>query len=535
MRRTDFVETMSRMRHLFNAGQRGDVGYGMLTRSALVVMVGFGLALSSASCGATRAGLTAPHAPSGPGAARKPNIVLIYADDVGWGDVSAYGATKVQTPHIDAVARAGLRFTDGHAAAATCTPSRYALLTGEYAFRKEGTNILPGDAALIVTPGRTTLPSMLQTAGYDTAVVGKWHLGLGRGREPLDWNGELAPGPLDVGFDHAFILPATGDRVPTVYVEDRRVVGLEARDPLRVDYEQRIGDEPTGKLNPELLHIKPSHGHADTIVNGISRIGFMAGGRAARWVDEDMADTLTRRAVRFIEASRGGPFFLYFAPHDIHVPRVPHGRFRHQSGCGVRCDALVELDWSVGEITKTLARLGLTNDTIVIVSSDNGPVVDDGYADGAVADLAGHTPSGPWRGGKYSPFEGGTRVPFIVSWPGTIAPGVSDALVSQVDLLASFAAMLGVELPAGAGPDSVDVHAALLGKSPRGRAHHVAQARTLSLRAGSWKLVEPKQLYDLASDPAEATDVAAANPRKLAEMVSLLERLRSTTEVGARR
>lgn len=476
---------------------------------------------------------------------RLPNIVVIYADDLGYGDLGCYGATKVKTPNLDRLAARGLRFTDAHAAAATCTPSRYALLTGEYAWRRKGTNILPGDASLIIEPGRLTVPALLKQAGYTTGGVGKWHLGLGAGT--VDWNREIKPGPREIGFDFSFILPATGDRVPCVYVKDQRVVGLDPNDPIKVDYQQPVGDEPTGRSNPEQLKIKLSHGHDNTIVNGISRIGYMTGGKAARWVDEDMADVLTREANGFIERNKDRRFFLYYATHDIHVPRVPHARFAGRSGCGVRGDVIEELDWSVGEVLATLDRLKLTDDTLVVFTSDNGPVVDDGYADGAGDDLNGHRPSGPLRGGKYSPYEGGTRVPFIACWPSKIKPGVSDALISQVDLVATFAALTRQHLPAEAGPDSFDVLSALVGQSPTGREYLVEQAPALSLRQGNWKLIARRavpaatkknaaakkkasapafELFDLSDDLAETKDLAASRPEKVKALSAELDRIR---------
>jgi arylsulfatase A-like enzyme len=263
--------------------------------------------------------------------ADKPNIIVIYADDLGYGDVSCYGATRLKTPNIDRLASKGLRFTNAHCTSATSTPSRYSLLTGEYAWRRPGTGILPGDASAIILPDRYTMPSVLKSAGYTTAAVGKWHLGLGPKGGP-DWNGTIKPGPEDIGFDYSFIIPATGDRVPCVFVENGHVAGLDPSDPIKVDYNQKIGDWPTGRENPELLKMHPSHGHDMTIVNGSSRIGFMTGGRSALWTDEDIADTITEKAVRFIERNKDRPFFLYFATHDIHVPRVPHPRFAGKSG-----------------------------------------------------------------------------------------------------------------------------------------------------------------------------------------------------------
>ncbi|MGE5482860.1 MAG: sulfatase family protein [Bacteroidota bacterium] len=457
----------------------------------------------------------------------KPNVILIYADDLGYGDVGCYGAKLVKTPRIDELARRGIRFTDAHSSSATCTPSRYSLLTGEYAWRKRGTRVLPGDAALILDPGRPNLPSTFKRAGYSTACVGKWHLGLGSGA--VDWNGEIRPGPLEVGFDYSFIIPATGDRVPCVYVENHRVAGLDPADPIRVSYSEPIGAEPTGKSRPDLLKVKPSAGHNQTIVNGISRIGYMLGGKAARWVDEEMAATLTAKAVSFIEQSRRSPFFLYFSTHDIHVPRVPAPRFRGMTGCGVRCEAIAQLDWCVGRILGALDRLELAANTLVLFTSDNGPVIDDGYADGALEDLSGHRPAGPFRGGKYSLYEGGTRVPFIVSWPGRIRPGVSNALVGQVDMLASFAALAGQNLAPGTGPDSENLLPALLGKSQKGRSHLVEHdASRLALRMGKWKLIpgtgpQSDELYNLEADPGEGTNVAAANPSIVGIMKKTLE------------
>ena len=496
----------------------------------------------------------APGAPAGRAAAQeqqalRPNIVLIYADDLGYGDMGCYGATAVPTPNLDRLAREGLRFTDAHSSSATCTPSRYALLTGEYPWRKPGTNILPGNAALIIPPGTPTLASVLKAAGYATGVVGKWHLGLGRGG--LDWNGPIRPGPLELGFDDCFLVPATGDRVPCVYVEKDRVVGLDPADPIQVSYGQPIGSEPTGRTHPELLKMKLTHGHDMTIVNGISRIGYMTGGKAARWVDEDMADTLTAKAVDFIERHRDRPFFLFFSTHDIHVPRVPHPRFVGRTEMGPRGDAIVQFDECVGRLLQSLDRWQLAERTLVIVTSDNGPVLDDGYADEAVERLGSHRPSGPWRGGKYSLYEGGTRVPFLVRWPGHVPTGTSEALICQVDLVASLARLVGRALPPDAAPDSFDLSSALLGRVAQGRETLVEHAGGLALRKGTWKYipaaggtgkgakaskaakVDPERapasaaLFDLASDPGETRNLASQQPQRVAEMAALLDAIRS--------
>ncbi len=477
----------------------------------------------------------------------QPNIVLIYADDLGYGDVSCYGAHRLRTPNVDRLADEGLQFTDAHTGSATCTPSRYALLTGEYAWRREGTGVARGDAAAIITPDRVTLPLTLQNAGYTTGVVGKWHLGLGPEGGP-DWNGVITPGPLEIGFDYAFLVPATGDRVPCVYVENQRVVGLDPADPIRVSFTDPILVEPTGREHPELLKMHPSHGHDMTIINGISRIGYMSGGTSARWVDEDMADVITARAVRFLEENRAGPFFLYFSTHDIHVPRVPHPRFVGRSGMGPRGDAILQFDWCVGQILNTLDRLGLAENTIVIATSDNGPVVDDGYRDQAVELLGDHDPSGSLRGGKYSAFEAGTRVPFLVRWPEWVRPGTSDALVSQIDLFASLADLTEQTLPPGAAPDSRDMLDTLLGLSDESREYVIehSSGNLLGIISDGWKYIEPHggapisrytnielgrnpepQLYNLLDDRAERHNLATEYPERVTALADLLERVRN--------
>lgn len=479
-----------------------------------------------------------------------PNIVLILADDVGWGDLGCYGATRIRTPNLDRLAARGVRFTDAHSTSATCTPSRYGLLTGEYPWRRKGTSVLPGDARLIIEPGRVTLPSMLRQAGYSTGCVGKWHLGLGAGN--LDWNTSIKPGPNEIGFDYSFLIPATGDRVPCVYVENGRVVGLDPKDPIRVSYSEPIGTEPTGRARPDLLKVHPSHGHDMTIVNGISRIGYMTGGKSALWVDEDMADTITGKALRFIGNNRKKPFFLYFTPHDIHVPRVPHSRFAGTSGSGARGDVMQQLDWCVGQILDSIDSHNLADNTLVIFTSDNGAVVDDGYQDGAVRALGDHRPSGPFRGGKYSNFEGGTRVPFLVRWPRRMAAGTSNALFSHIDLLGSLAAITGQKMDQAAAPDSFDMSQALTFKTRAGREYVIEHARVLSVRQGPWKLIQVDtgpavnrntntemgagagpQLYNLDSDPGEKTNVASGQPAKVKELLQLLSRVSAASRTRA--
>ncbi len=427
---------------------------------------------------------------------RKPNVVLIYADDLGYGDLSCYGAKNVVTPNVDTLAENGCRFVNAHSVASTSTPSRYSLLTGEYPWRKPGTDVAAGDAAMIISPEQYTVADMFKDAGYTTAAVGKWHLGLGDESGRQNWNEPLPVGLADIGFDYSYIMAATADRVPCVFVENGCVANYDASAPVFVSYEQNFEGEPTGRDNPECLYnLRHSHGHDMSIVNGIGRIGYMKGGGKALWKDENIADSITEHALDFIEKNIDRPFFLYFATNDVHVPRFPHERFRGKSGMGLRGDAIAQFDWCVGEVVRLLKEKGIFENTLLIVTSDNGAVADDGYLDDAEALLNGHDPVGGLRGGKYSCFEGGTRIPFIIHWPAIIKEAsVRDCLLSQVDFMCAMSKVAGVSLPREASPDG-DVNAAdyWLGEGPHQRDYLVEMAsnHTLSLRMNSWKYIEP--------------------------------------------
>lgn len=471
----------------------------------------------------------------------KPNIVIIYVDDLGYGDVGFNGATDIKTPNLDKLANNGVRFTNGYASSATCTPSRYALLTGKYPWREKNAKILPGTAPLIISTEQMTIPKMLKTKGYHTGIVGKWHLGLGTGH--VNWNQRVSPGPNEVGFDYAYIMAATQDRVPTVYIENGDVVNLDPNDPIEINYKKNFEGQPTGIDNPELLKLKWHHGHNSSIVNGIPRIGYMKGGEAAKWVDEDMADHFLKGAQDYVRKHKDEPFFLYYAMQQPHVPRTPHERFVGSSGMGPRGDVIVEADWCIGEFVKTLEEEGLLENTLIVFSSDNGPVLNDGYYDDAVEKLGDHTPAGPLRGGKYSLFEAGTHVPFFTYWKGTIKPTTSDALVCQIDLLSSLSNLVGSDISVD---DSEELMDAFLGTSETGRENLIIEATSrTAYKEGDWVMIPPYdgarmnklvnielgnskkyQLYNLKDDISQKNNLAVANPEKLQEMITAFEAIR---------
>jgi arylsulfatase A-like enzyme len=490
-------------------------------------------------------------------ASARPNVVIIVADDLGYGDLGCYGATRVKTPEVDRLAAAGVRFTSGYAPSSTCTPTRYSLMTGEYGWRQpeKKTAILDGDAPLCIEPGRPTLPRAMKEAGYRTGAIGKWHLGLGDGQAPVDFNGQIRPGPLAIGFDYCHIIPATVDRVPSVWIENERVVGLDPADPIAVSYQKDFGVEPNGIDRPDLLNVGADRQHSGTIIHGISRIGYMKGGKSARFKDEELPATVVKKSVEFLEANRARPFFLYVGLFEPHVPRVATVAFAGASELGVRGDVIRQMDWATGEILQALDRLKLADNTLVIFTSDNGPVLFDGYNDRSREDTKDHRPAGGLRGWKYLVYEGGCRVPLIARWPARIRPRVTDQMFGLVDLYATLTKITGGKFSPETAPDSLDLSPVLLGETTenlRGNTVLHGISNTLSIRAGDWKYVpanasgpasgagsganpndsrfvesriaEPL-LFNLHADPAEAKNVIREFPGKADELRQLLAKI----------
>lgn len=480
--------------------------------------------------------------------AKPPNVVIIFADDVGYGDLGCYGATHVRTPNIDRLAREGRRFTDAHSASAVCSPSRYALVTGTYPARH-------GDlwrplflrSPLVVNPDRLSIADVAKNAGYATAIIGKWHLGFGTVR-PTDWNKPLKPGPLELGFDYYFGVPVLNSHPPFVYVENHQVVGWTEDDPFV------YGKRAKTRVFDEKM--------------GIDEIGGAEAAHAL-YEDEKMGETLTRKAVDWIRTHKSERFFLYFATPQIHHPFTPAPRFKQTSEAGPYGDFLHELDWMVGEVVKALEEANIAEETLLIFTSDNGGMLNRG---GQAAWKKGHRLNGDLLGFKFDAWEGGHRVPFIARWPGVISGGsVSDALISNVDLLATTAALLDQPLPPGEAVDSFNLLPVLtVGQSEEVRDHLIIapfSREHLSLRKGDWMYISgqggggfggktigehtlggpaahrlteqinsdiqdgelkpdaPKaQLYNLARDPSQAVNVIRQHPEIAEEMKQELQR-----------
>lgn len=461
-----------------------------------------------------------------PARAERPNIVVILADDLGWGDPRCYNPeSRVPTPHLDRLAAEGMRFTDAHSPSAVCSPTRYGLLTGRYAWRTRlKSGVLWGYSPPLIEAERPTLPGFLRDHGYATLGVGKWHLGLrfattrpaefGDATKPaddvtaIDWSRPLLAGPHTAGFDRFFGIPASLDMVPYVFLENDRVVAPPTeRTPG--SRSQREGGQ------------------------GFWREGPIAPGFSVEGCQSVLAD----HALQMLrETQRSRPFFLYFALTAPHDPWVPTAAFRGRSGAGARGDFVMEVDEVVGRVMQTLEDQGLAKNTLVIFTSDNG-------AHWLPAEVArtGHAANGPWRGMKSDAWEGGHRVPFIARWPGRVPAGTTtDALVGLNDLFATVADVLARRLPRGAAEDSVSFRRALLGKRQPSRPPLVLHSinGTFVVRQGPWKLVDGAgsggwtegkvptagQLYDLSADPLEAVNRWADQPVRVEAMRSALLR-----------
>ena len=456
------------------------------------------------------------------GARPRPHVIVVLADDLGLGDVGAYNPdSKIPTPHLDRLAHEGRRFTDAHSASAVCTPSRYALLTGRYAWRTRLTSwVFDGESTNLIDPERVTLPDALSALGYRTACIGKWHLGLGLG-DTVDWSAPLRPGPVDHGFDTFYGIPASLDMPPYVYVLDDR--------PVQPADEQVAGSG----------HRRQGGG------------GFWRAGPVARdFRHAEVLPRCTERAVEFIErATRDDPerpFFLYLPLSAPHTPWLPGERWQGTSGAGHYGDFVAQVDDTVGALLDTLDRLELADDTLVIVTSDNGSHWPTGDIE-----RYGHAANLHLRGQKADVWEGGHRVPFVLRWPGRVPAGtVSDTLLVLTDVLPSLAGLTGVSLDDATAEDGFDLSAEWAGAEgapTRPHAVHHSADGMFAVRKGRWKLIEglgsggftaprrrepegeeaPGQLYDLVADPGEATNVYAAQPEVVAELTALLDALRA--------
>jgi arylsulfatase A len=479
-----------------------------------------------------------------------PNVVVIFADDLGYGDLSCYGATKLKTPNIDRLASEGRRFTDAHSASAVCTPSRYALITGRYPFRRGLSKPVFFKTGLVVDQDRTTIADVMQNAGYATACIGKWHLGFGA--KTPDWNGDLKPGPLELGFDYYFGVPTVNSHPPFVYVENHRVVGLVTNDPF-VYGKQAKTRQIHEKMNTRQI------GGADAA--------------HALYDDYAVGTHLAEKSVAWIEENKEKPFFLYLSTTNIHHPFTPAKRFQGTSECGLYGDFVHELDWIVGEVMTTLEKNGLAENTLVIFTSDNGGMINE---TGQKAIKLGHRLNGDLLGFKFNAWEGGHRVPFIARWPGKIPAGtVSDQLISNIDLMAAMAAITKQSLNPNEGPDSGDILPALTGNPEKPIREELLLAAMkgshLELRQKNWAYIgaqggggfgspkvgshgfggpaalkfagqnnsdivdgklkkgaPPAQLYDLSNDRSQTTNVIQENPGRAAAMQARLQEIQES-------
>ena len=461
-------------------------------------------------------------------AAERPNIIVILADDQGFGDLAANNPqSKIATPNLDALAKGGLRFTDGHTSSGVCTPTRYSLLTGRYHWRSRlQSGVLGGFSSPLIAKDRLTVAGMLKQQGYTTACFGKWHLGMsfpitGGGfaddggeysKTPknvgaIDFAGDIAGGPVDHGFDTYFGISASLDMPPFVWIKDRRMTEIPSATKTWIR---------TGPAGPKFEAI-------------------------------DVLPSVIDHAIDFIDAQKKAdpakPFFIYVPLNAPHTPIVPTKEFQGSSGISPYADFVKQVDHDVGRLLASLEKQGLADNTLVVFTSDNGCST---AANIPELQKAGHEPSYIYRGNKADLYEGGHRVPFVVRWPGKVKPGVSNALVGQIDFLATFAEITGASVPAVMAEDSVSFLPVLRGEKSEVRQGIISQSinGSFAIRDGQWKLclsagsggwsspkpgpeeagLPPVQLYDLSKDPGERKNLQAEFPERVAAMKAELEK-----------
>ncbi len=469
--------------------------------------------------------------------AQKPNIVILYADDMGYGDLAVQNPeSKIPTPNLDRLAQEGVRFTNAHSSSGICTPSRYALLTGKYHWRKFH-DIVNSWGASVISKDETTMPEMLKQNGYKTACIGKWHLGWDwqsirkadakpimvdnkqtYGPEAYDWGKPIADGPTAHGFDYYF-----GDDVPNF-------------PPYCWFENDRVLDAPTELLN---ITEKAPEGNWEA----------RPGPSCKNWDFYAVMPTITSKAVSWIkQQKKDQPFFLYFAWTSPHAPMVPSKEWKGKSGAGAYGDYMMQSDWSAGEVLKALKEGGFDKNTLVIFSADNGP---EHYAFDRVRNF-NHRSMGNLRGLKRDVWEGGHRIPFVVKWPGKVKPAtVSAELISQTDLMATLASAIGTKLPEGAGEDSFNQIKLLKGESGSARPSMVHNTyEKYALQKGNWVFVDASNgehskmpdwflksnqyakdttsavLYDLSKDISQHNNLIAEYPEKADELRQELKRIK---------
>jgi arylsulfatase A len=491
---------------------------------------------------------------------KKPNVILIYADDLGYGDLSCYGATKVKTPRIDSLATEGRLFTDGHSPSAVCTPSRYSLLTGEYPFRKNIYSPIFIKSKLVVPEDTFTVADLMKSAGYKTGIIGKWHLGF-QDNTPVDWNAPLKPGPLELGFDYYYGVPTVNSHPPFVYVENHHVVG-HIYDPESPDYDPFDYKKGAGKQGYTEKHHEKL------------KLDDIGGAKAAHalFKDNEVGLHLADKAINWIDSNKDDPFFLIFSTTHIHHPFTPAAQFQGTSEAGPYGDFLHELDHIVGMILDKLKAESLDENTLIIFTADNGAMLNE---TGQEAWKNGHHMNGPLLGFKSDGWEGGHRVPFIAKWPGFIPAGTkSDQLISAIDLMATLATLTKTPLSPKAYSDGVDMTEAFTGNPTEQIRDHLIctpiKREFLVLRKDNWaylggqgssgwngrfpghivsgprstlftgsknsdlvngvvsRTAPPAQLYDLEKDLGQTTNLYKDHPKLVKKLDTILKSYRPT-------